>query len=80
MKQEIVNLGFLIAQDDLKMDPSKVEAILSWPSPKIGTNVRSFYGLAQYYIKLIRHFSGICAPMLDTVKGCMKTKFIWTPQ
>ena len=35
------------------MDPRKVESILNWPNPKIGTKVRIFHGLAQLYRKLI---------------------------
>ena len=59
------------------MDPSKVEAILNWPSPKAVGDVRSFHGLATFYRKLIRGFSGIVAPILDTIKGGIKCKFRW---
>ena len=51
-----------------------MEEILSWPTPRSSTRVRSFHGLAQ----LMRIFSDICATMNDTIKGGMKTKFIWT--
>ena len=46
MKEDLVFLGFFISQGQLKMHPSKVEAILSWPSPKSTLEVRSFHGLA----------------------------------
>jgi hypothetical protein len=78
MKEELVYLGFVVSQGNLKMDDDKVKAILTWPTPKTGTAVKSFHGLAQFYRKFIRNFSGICAPMLDTIKGGVKTKFVWT--
>ena len=54
------------------MDPSKVEAILSWPSPKLVGDVRSFHGLATFY----RNF--IVALIIKTIKGEIKCKFKWT--
>ena len=60
------------------MDKSKVEAILSWPTPRSTTKVRSFHGLAQFYRNFVRRFSEICARMNATIKGCMKEKFTWT--
>jgi hypothetical protein len=50
------------------MDPEKVRAIRDWPSPKSIFEVRSFHGLASFYRKFFKNFSGICAPMMDTVK------------
>lgn len=78
LKKELVYLGFVVSKGTLKMDPSKVEAILNWHAPRIGTEVRSFHDLAQFYRKFVRNFSGICVPVLDTIKGGLKTKFKWT--
>jgi hypothetical protein len=50
------------------MDTDKVEVIKNWPSPKNIFEVRSFHGLASFYQKFIRNFSGISALMMDTVK------------
>eukprot|EP00253_Pinus_taeda_P017365 PITA_17365 len=33
-QRELIYLGFVIAENELKMDPKKVAAIVSWPSPK----------------------------------------------
>lgn len=78
MKEELVYLGFFISKGSLKMDPSKVDAILSWPTPKSIGDVRSFNGLVSFYRKFINNFSHICAPILDTIKGGNKGKFSWT--
>jgi hypothetical protein len=79
MKTELIYLGFVISTDKLKMDPDKVEVIKNWPSPKSIFEVRSFHGLASFYRKFIRNFSGISAPMMDTVKKRHKS-FHWTEE
>jgi transposase InsO family protein len=61
-------LGFFISSNELKIDPEKVKAIKEWSSPRSMFDVRSFHGLAIFCRKFIRYFSGICAPMMDTVK------------
>jgi hypothetical protein len=61
------------------MDLEKVRAIKEWPSPGSIFEVRSFHGLAIFYRKFIRNFSGICTPMLDTMKKKHKY-FSWTKE
>jgi hypothetical protein len=79
MRTKLIYLGFIISADELKMDPDKVEAIKNWPSPKSVFEVRSFHGLANFYRKFIRNFSGISPPMMDTVKKRHKY-FHWTEE
>ena len=79
-KTELVYLGFVISQGCLKMDPSKVDAILNWPTPQSIGDVRSFHGMASFYRKFVRNFSHVCAPILNTIKGGMKCKFKWTEE
>jgi hypothetical protein len=41
--------------------------------------VRKFHGLASFYRNFIRDFSGICAPMMDTMKN-KHNYFKWTKE
>jgi hypothetical protein len=68
MKTKLIYLVFVISVDKLRMDPDKVEVIKNWPLPKSIFEVRSFHGLASFYQKFIRNFSGISATMMETVK------------
>jgi hypothetical protein len=77
MKTELIYLGFVISANELRMDPDKVEVIKNWPSLRNVFEVRSFHGLASFYWKFIRNFSGISAAMMDTMKKRHKT-FHWT--
>jgi hypothetical protein len=79
MKTELIYLGFVISANELKMDPSKVEVIKNWPSPRNIFEVRSFHGLASFYQKFIRNFSGISIKMMDTVKK-QHNSFHWTEE
>ena len=38
-----------VGTEGIKMDQSKVSAILEWPAPKNVQEVRSFLGLANFY-------------------------------
>jgi len=38
-------LGYIITAGGIKVDPSKIEATNSWPTPKYVHDIRSFHGL-----------------------------------
>ena len=48
LTDSLVFLGYVVLGDRIKMDPSKIEAILSWLMPKSLHDVRSFHGLAFF--------------------------------
>ena len=59
------------------MDPKKIEAILSWPTPKNVNGIRGFLGLTGYYTKFVKGYSQIVAPLTDLLK---KEAFGWNEQ
>jgi hypothetical protein len=79
MKTELIYLGFVISENKLRMDLDKVEVIKNWPSPKNIFEVRSFHGLASFYRKFIKNFSGISVAMMGTVKK-RQNSFHWTEE
>jgi len=45
------------------MDPEKIEAMMSWPSPKNRKAVRGFPGLIGYYRKFIKKYGDYRDPL-----------------
>ena len=41
-------LGYIVCKDGIRMDPSKVEAILNWLTPSSLIEVRSFHDLTFF--------------------------------
>ncbi|GJT33659.1 putative reverse transcriptase domain-containing protein [Tanacetum coccineum] len=59
----------------IHVDPTKIESIKDWASPKTPTEIRQFLGLVGYYRRFIEGFSKIAKSMTKlTQKGI---KFDW---
>ncbi|GJX12271.1 RNA-directed DNA polymerase [Tanacetum coccineum] len=44
---EVTFLGYIVTGSGIKMDPAKVEAIISWPTPSTIHEIRSFQGVVD---------------------------------
>ncbi|GKC11030.1 putative reverse transcriptase domain-containing protein [Tanacetum coccineum] len=56
-------LDHMIDIQGIHVDPTKVESIKDWASPKTPTEIRIFLGLAGYYRRFIKGFSKIAKSM-----------------
>jgi hypothetical protein len=57
------------------MDPSKIESIKEWPTPKNVKNIQQFLGLANYYRRFIQGYSQIALPLTQLTRK--DVKWIW---
>jgi hypothetical protein len=53
----------VVNAEGILVDPSKIEAVRQWKSPKNPSEIRSFLGLAGYYRWFIQDFYKIASPM-----------------
>ncbi|KAL4579715.1 hypothetical protein LXL04_015876 [Taraxacum kok-saghyz] len=68
--REVKFLGHVVSQEGIHVDPSKIEAVENWRTPKTSTEVRQFLGLAGYYRRFIANFSKLAKPLTAlTQKG-----------
>nr|GEW79851.1 retrotransposon protein, putative, Ty3-gypsy subclass [Tanacetum cinerariifolium] len=66
---------FQVMPFGIHVDPTKIESVKDWASPKTPTEIRQFLGLARYYRRFIEGFSKIAKSMTKlTHKG---VKFDW---
>ncbi|GJS11676.1 putative reverse transcriptase domain-containing protein [Tanacetum coccineum] len=70
--REVHFLGHVINGDGIHVDPSKIEAVKNWKSPRTPSEVRSFLRLAGYYCRFIENFSKI-AKLLTVLTQKSKT-------
>ncbi|GJS57891.1 putative nucleotidyltransferase, ribonuclease H [Tanacetum coccineum] len=60
----------VIDSQGIHVDPTKIESIKDWASPKTPTEIRQFLGLAGYYRRFIEGFLKIAnAPILALLEG-----------
>ena len=70
-------MGHVLTPDDISVDPSKVQDVLNWKSPKFVHLIRQFLSLAGYYRRFILDFSKIAQPMTKLLQK--EAKFDWSP-
>ncbi|XP_016684435.1 uncharacterized mitochondrial protein AtMg00860-like [Gossypium hirsutum] len=76
--QELLDKGFIRPTEGIRVDPSKVFAVVNWKTPKNITEVRSFLSLVGYYRRFVKNFSMIASPM--TRLRQKNVQFVWSDE
>ncbi|KAL4346647.1 hypothetical protein GQ457_17G011550 [Hibiscus cannabinus] len=74
--KKVTFLGHVVSAEGILVDPSKIEAIVSWKQPKNVSEIRSFLGLAGYYRRFVEGFSINAAPLTKLLRK--DVPFLWT--
>jgi hypothetical protein len=70
-------LGHVLSAEGILPDPSKVDAIRSWPTPSGVREVRQFLGLSGYYRKFMKGYAHIAGPLNDLLRD--DATWEWSP-
>ena len=66
--REVHFLGHVVSAEGAATDPNKISAVVDWPTPTSGMDIRSFLGLCSYYRKFIKDFEKIADPLTRLTK------------
>ncbi|GJU34524.1 hypothetical protein Tco_1182878 [Tanacetum coccineum] len=70
--QEVHFLGHVVNNNNIHVDPIKIEAVENWKAPKTPLEIRSYLGLVGYYRHFIVNFSKIVKPLTSLTQKNQK--------
>jgi len=77
---ETTFLGHIISDKGISMDPSKVSAIMDWPTPKNVTEIQSFLGLRNYYCNELNSYNHqvvIGSSITNNLHNKFNNNYLW---
>lgn len=67
-QQSLEYLGHIISKERVAADPSKINAMLKWPSPTNLNEIRRFLGLTGYYKRFVKGYNMVANPFILLLK------------
>ncbi|WVZ18571.1 hypothetical protein V8G54_005893 [Vigna mungo] len=74
--KQLEYLGHIVSAQGVAADPSKIQAMVQWPSPTSLKALHGFIGLTGFYRRFIKGYASIVAPLTILLK---KDSFNWCP-
>lgn len=74
---QVEYLGHVVSSDGVRMDPGKVSAVISWPTPSSLRGLRGFLGLTGYYRRFIKDYGKIASPLTSLLKKGDGSSWRW---
>lgn len=66
-----------MSQRGVEPEPSKIQAMVDWPTPTTIKSLRGFLGLTGFYRKFIQGYACIASPLSSLLR---RDAFQWNPQ
>ncbi|XP_068662851.1 uncharacterized mitochondrial protein AtMg00860-like [Aristolochia californica] len=74
---EYLGLGHIISREVVSVHPSKIQAMLDWPTPTTLRDLPGFLDLTRYYQKFVSGYGDILRPLTDQLK---RDRFGWSDE
>jgi hypothetical protein len=71
---EVENLGHIVSQEGVQVDPKKAAVMQNWPRPKTLKSLHGFLGLIGYYKKFVKNYEKNATPLASLQKN---NAFVW---
>ena len=76
--KQCIYLGHLVGNGAIRLEQSKIEAVMSFPVPQTKKEVQAFLGVTGYYHKFIPNFATTAAPLTDLIRKNHPNRVEWT--
>ena len=74
-QRQIAYLGHIVADGTVAPDPSKIQGVIDWPTPKSTKSLHVFLGLSGFYRRFVKGYASIAHPLTSLLK---KNSFEWS--